>query len=300
MAESVADEILLGILAESTYGVDPGTARQLLRVTGESLESVASTVQSQELTGDRQIADVVRTDFGVQGDINFELSAEAFDDLFKGLLMSSSLGDNGSTLKSFVLEREYSDQSTLSAIFLGCMVNTFELNVAPGAIVTGKFGIVGRSESAGTGMTTPTAASTNPVLNAVDNVTAMTEGGGAITILGLTLRANNNLRPRPVVGSLYPQSQALGSLDVNGTLRIYFQNATLYNKFLNQTESSLAISIQTTGSKGYSFTVYRTKYTKARRVAGGKNTDIIVDVEWQGLKKTSSPLKTLNIAALTA
>ena len=300
MAESVADQVQLGIVAEGSYGVDPATTRQLLRFTSHTLERLQATVTSQEITGDRQIVDLIQTDLNIAGDINFELSAEAFDLPFQGLLMSSSLGDNGTTLKSYTIEEQYLDQSTLSEIYTGCMFNGMTLNVAPASIVTGSFNVLGKTSVAGTGMTTPTAAATNTVLNAITNVTALTEGGSAVELVSMVLRVANNLRPRPLIGVLGPNSMALGQLNVSGSLRLYFEDNTMYNKFRNMTGSSLSISIRTSGDKGYKFDVYNLKYSKARKVAGGINTDIIVELEFQGLKKATSTYKTLSITALTA
>lgn len=299
MAKATADEILLGLINEVTYGTDPGTTRQLLRITGESLEAVEKSVLSAEITGDRQVADVVRTDFGIQGALNFELSAVGFDDLLEGFLLNSAIGDNGNTLRSFTLERQYSDLSSLSAIFKGCMVNGLNLNVAVGAIVSGSFDILGKTEVAGTGMTTPTAAPTSKVINAIGGITAITEGGSAIELLEWAMTGNNNLRGRPLLGTLGPQSMAAGRLEIGGTMKAYFETATLYNKFLNETESSLSISLEDSAGAGYSFTFPRVRYTKAKRVAGGINSDIVVEMGWQALRKATSAFNTIAIANLT-
>lgn len=300
--ESTADQVTLGLVEESLWGVDPGTTRKLLRFTNESLASVEESTESQEITGDRQTRDVIRTAFNVQGELGFELSADAFDDLFMGMLMKSTLGDNDVIQKSYTLERAYGDVSTgaggTSRIYTGCMVNTFSVTIAPRSVVTGTFGILGKTESAGTTMTTPTAAPTKKVLNAINNVTAITEGGSSVNLLELTINLNNNLRARPEIGSLAPVNIALGSLIVSGRLRAYYRNATLAAKFQAETESSLAVTLTDAGGEGYSFTMPRVRFSSARRVAGAKNSDIILEMDWQALRKTSSPNQTITVAAL--
>lgn len=300
--ESTADQVTLGLVAESVWGTDPGTTRKLLRFTSESLASVEESVESQEITGDRQVRDVIRTAFNVAGDLGYELSADALDDLFQGMLMASSLGPNGVVPKSFTLERAYGDVATgaggTSRIFTGCMVNTWNMTVTPGSIVTGTFGILGKSESAGTTMTSPTAAPTKKVLNAISNVTALTENGSAVNLLELTMQLNNNLRQRPEIGSLSPVNIALGTLSLTGRLRAYYRNATLAAKFQAETETSLAITLADAGGEGYTFTLPRVRFSSARRIAGSRNSDIILEMDYQAMRNTSSPNQTISIVAV--
>lgn len=295
MPESVADEIIIGYVEEVTWGTDPGTTRTLVRVTSENLRQVTDTVQSNEITGSRMVQDIVRTNVGVEGTIEWELSANTFDTLFQFVLMNSALGNNGSTLRSMTLEREYTDQTNLSDIFTGCVIDRMTLNVAPREIITGSFGIIGKIQSAGTGMTTPTAAATDAVVNAVDHVSALTEGGGSVDLLNWTMELNNNLRTRPLIGVLGPNSVALGRLEINGTIQLYFENNTAYAKYLNFTQSSLQIDITDGSSNGYRIAIPAIKYTEGEKPVPGPNNDIIVTLNWQA---KSDGTKMISITAL--
>ena len=50
----------------------------------------------------------------------------------------------GTTKRSFTIEREFGDIDKY-ARFTGCMINTINLSLKPNAIVTGTFGIVGKT-----------------------------------------------------------------------------------------------------------------------------------------------------------
>lgn len=79
----------LSYIKEVTPGVTPDTpAMQLLRYTGETLQSSNSTTVSAEIRSDRATADLVLTDQTNSGDINCELSGTTYDDFFEAALFA--------------------------------------------------------------------------------------------------------------------------------------------------------------------------------------------------------------------
>ena len=81
MAISDSARSQLYYLEETTWGVTPASAMKALRFTGETLNYDISTAQSKEIRSDRQITDLIRTDAEPGGNINFEMSYGALDDL---------------------------------------------------------------------------------------------------------------------------------------------------------------------------------------------------------------------------
>ena len=73
---------------EVTWGVTPAVALDTVRFTGESLNFAIDNVQSNEIRSDRQITDLIQTDAEPSGDVNFELSYAAFDNLLEGAFFS--------------------------------------------------------------------------------------------------------------------------------------------------------------------------------------------------------------------
>lgn len=72
----------------STWGVMPlsGNTREA-RITGTSLAASKETVVSNELRADRMVSDVVEVSAASSGDVNWELSAGAFDDFMQAFLL---------------------------------------------------------------------------------------------------------------------------------------------------------------------------------------------------------------------
>ncbi len=65
------------------------TAYEELRHTGESLKQETASQESAEIRDDRQVVDVKRASVNANGDINTELSYEAYDKLIAAALMSA-------------------------------------------------------------------------------------------------------------------------------------------------------------------------------------------------------------------
>lgn len=81
---SDTNRVTLAYAIESAFGAPTSlaaTAFQALRFTGEDLAATTQSVNSSEIRDDRQIAFVARTGFNAGGNLNFELSYGAFDDL---------------------------------------------------------------------------------------------------------------------------------------------------------------------------------------------------------------------------
>jgi hypothetical protein len=85
-----------------------------------------------------------------------------------------------------------------------------------------------------------TAYSTNEPF---DNFSGtITEGGSAIAIVSsLDFTLNNQLSPTYVLGSSVTPQMQFGMSTLEGTMTIYYENAAMITKFLNETESSLSI-----------------------------------------------------------
>lgn len=87
---ATSNRIAMRYRAETTYGVaETGEKFTNLRLVSESLKKETTTVISQELRSDRQIADVIRTGISASGDVNGEFSYGAYDDLLAAALMSA-------------------------------------------------------------------------------------------------------------------------------------------------------------------------------------------------------------------
>lgn len=103
-------EVELYYKAESTYGTVAGGNGKALRYVSSSLAQKQETVASNEITGDRQIADHIRVDVGVEGATQHEMSAGALDDLLEAGLCSAAW-TGGATVTATTISCASADNS---------------------------------------------------------------------------------------------------------------------------------------------------------------------------------------------
>lgn len=195
---------------------------------------------------------------------------------------------NGTTLDSYQFEKEFSDLSNTFALFSGCCINTMSLNIAADQLITGTLGIVGKQEvtasSTADSDSTYTAAPTNEVMAAVEDIEAIVDNNTNISCTTFTFSLNNNLRSRNIIGTLGAISMGTGNVLVNGTVQMYFETSTIMDKYLDWTSSSLAVIAEDSDGNTYIFEFPNIKYSSGTRVAGGQNQDILADMAFEAYR----------------
>ena len=172
----------------------------------------------------------------------------------------------GTTPKYFSMEDAANDINQFR-MFTGLAVSSVNFSIAPNQMVTSTFEMVGKgmTQAATTGSTggAPTASSTNSPFDSYSGT--ISDGGSGISIVtSIDFSLTNSLAPTFVVGADNAQSLEFGRAVVEGTMTVYYQDQTLINKFLNETESSIEVSIDDpTGANPYTFLFPRVKYNGA-------------------------------------
>ncbi len=202
----------------------------------------------------------------------------------------------GNTYRSFVIERQYTDISQYQA-FVGCRMDKLALSLPPTGIVTSTWSVIGKDMNALTSSTLSTGSlstvSTHSPLAAVSGV--LRENATTLaTVTGLTLNITNNLGGKPVIGANTIPDQLWGNAcQITGQITALFQDATLLNKFVSETESNLEFRLDDpNGTDFLHFYIPRLKYTSGS----------IGDADPQGLPLTMNftalaPTTTTNIDA---
>lgn len=145
----------------------------------------------------------------------------------------------GHTDKSYTIEHFYSDL-TQSECFTGCKVNKLSLNLPPTGLATIGVEFQGKDvvTAASQYFTSPTAATTTSALAAVNGVVRL--NGTTVAILtGLSISIDPGFTGDPVVGSNTVPNLFPGTVNVSGQATAYFQDVTLRDVFLNETEVDL-------------------------------------------------------------
>lgn len=281
----------LRYIEESSYGVTPTTpAFQTLRHTSCSLALSKNSSQSAEIRDDRQISDLRHGAKQVGGDIGFELSALTFDDLLEAVMggtWATNVLKAGTTRRSFTFERYFADIAGVDKPFhrfTGCEINTMNLSVQPDARITGTFGLIGQ------GMNTDTAiiagaTYANPTTTAgLDSFTGtLSEGGSQIGVVTeITLDINNGQSSRFVIGSDVSARPSIGQSVITGQIGVFFENSTLLDKFINETESSIEFTLPDAVGNSLTFELPRVKYNGGQPDVSGPG-DIILTMPFQAL-----------------
>lgn len=189
----------------------------------------------------------------------------------------------GTEFRSFTIEKEYEDLTNEFALLTGMAIDGMTISVAADALVTGSFTWLGQdsaSAAATTGTGTNTAAPTNDIMNAIDDIPFFRENDAEFSITGYTFTLANNLRNRLQVGTLGPISLGTGSVELTGTVQAYFEDNAVLDRYLNFSDNKLHIVFEKTSSQAYLLDLPKMKFTGGQRVAGGINTDIIADMTY--------------------
>jgi hypothetical protein len=195
---------------------------------------------------------------------------------------------NGTTKKSFFIEADFSDITAVK-YFTGMRVDQVAVNVNTDQIVTGTFSFVGKAgatASTTVASTVVASAGTNTPMTAAANVVNLMEGGAALgtSVQSLDFTVANNLRAQRKVGQKPALGVGVGGVDVTGNLNAYFEDITLYQKFINHTESSLSFRFKDASGNVIVVTVPSLYYTAGDPQITGQDADVFVNLGWTARK----------------
>jgi hypothetical protein len=181
---------------------------------------------------------------------------------------------SGHTDLSYSIEHWHSDV-TLSEVFSGNKINRMPVSLPPTGMATVGFEFLGKdiTTSVSEYFTAPTAESTSGVLAAVNGL-LVSQGGAVAMVTGLDFTLEGNMTAEPVVGSNTYGDIAEGRILVSGQLTSLFQDATLRDLFLNETEASLVVALATGSTAAADFLLFgmpRIKFGGADKDDGDKS-----------------------------
>ena len=84
------------------------------------------------------------------------------------------------------------------------------------------------------------------------------------------------------IGSASAVGMGRGTLQVAGTLSMYFANFTLYDNYKNETDLRIAFRLQDSDGAAYIVTLPAVTLMNPQIVAGGPDTDLVSEFELEG------------------
>lgn len=279
----------LHFVAESTYGTTPSTPTWTpLPHTGTNLALTKDAIESEKLRGDRQVEDYRHGNKTIGGDVSAELEYAAFDDVLQAVLCgtwSTDVLKSGTTRRSFTIERKFADLATPEYHrYTGCEFNTLTLSVSPNSMVGVTFGVVGKDLTLATTQVSSSTYSADAGNSPFDSFTgSITEGGSSIaTVTALEMTLENGLEPLFSVGSQTTNRPSIGKSRITGTLTTYFDSKTLYEKFINETSSSIALNLTDVDGNSYDIDLSNVKYNSGQPDVSGEGS-VTVSMEFVAL-----------------
>lgn len=241
----------LAYVVESSFGVTPATPTLIgIPYVSHSLNLTKDRVQGQEIIPDRMPRHDRHGNRQAGGDVVVQLGKGDFDPFLESAFFSTFSTNTlkiGTAPKFFTLEEQSLDITQFRR-FTGMSVGSMAVSMAPNQMVNTTFTFVGKGGSIATtsvAASAPTAPSINPPFDGYSGGLRIADTGGALgavnVVTSLDFTLNNALAPTFVVGSDETPSLEFGRAEIEGTMNVYFEDATLINRFLNETETALEV-----------------------------------------------------------
>jgi hypothetical protein len=277
----------LAYVAEVTYGVTPSNpVFQILPDSRNSVGLEKESFTSERVRSDRQIVDFRHGTRSVAGDIPFEFCRDNYDILMQAALMGTWSGDvlkAGTTRRSFTIETKYDDVTQYKRN-VGCEVATMSLEVAPNAMVTGSFGIVGQNGTMAQTALSGATYTPSPTTRVYDGFSGSIYVGsveiGVITSISLSLE--NNLENQAVVGRNTTVRGAAGMSNLTGEISAFFEDSTLFDHFDDEDEVRIEFTL-TDAVASYTFEMPRCKLNGGKPEVGD-DREVTISVPFQSLR----------------
>lgn len=303
MAFAQGSRSRLAFGVESSFG-SAATSYTNLPFNSHSLNLSKERVAGNEIQPDR----IPRVDRhgnrSVAGDIAVDLRDTAYDDLIESAMLSTfSTGviKVGTTPKFLTLE-DYAADIDQARLFTGCAVSTMNVSMAPNQMVSATFGVVGKDMAVSATEKTVSAAGVAEPFDAYsgDLKVSDVDGIGAASALSIITSVDftvtNSFAPTFVVGDDSAPALEFGRAEIEGTITAYFEDAALVNRFLNETESAIEVSVADPSANTMTFLFPRVKFNAADIPVDGPTSRVITlpfvalydDTELTNLKITTA------------
>ena len=269
MAFAQGSRSSLSYIVESTFGTTPAGNFQNLPFSTHSLNLTKDRVTGNDIQADRMPRVDRHGNRQVAGDIVVDLRDTDYDDFLEAAMLNSWSSDVlkvGTTPKYFSIE-DYAADIDQARLFTGCTVSSMGVSLAPNQMVTTTFGMVGKDMTISATQKTQDANSGAAPFDAYSGDLAIGNVGNssAVAIVtGLDFTLTNSFAPTFVIGSDSAPSLEYGQAVVEGTMTAYFEDTALINRFLNEVESELVVSVDDpTAANAYTFTFPKIKINSA-------------------------------------
>jgi len=286
---------------ESTYGVTPTSAAAfVLPIISESIKQTRNSVSSKTLRSDRNPYQPGRGNTEVSGDISFELSPTY------GKLMKASFGKVESSgvsapythtfkiddsLPSFTYEKQYSDLALAKYFkYSGCKINSLKLSAKTEGLIDCSVSVMGRKEVvSGESFDSDAIDLGHTPFDAMDaTIRENNDELAIVTEIDFSLENGLDGGNYVIDRTGMRRSMPAGTVKVSGTLRAVFEDLVLYDKAINNTETSLSMEFKkgtgdgsSIGNEKLTFYVPELTFSPSAPVVSGP-AGLVVELPFEG------------------
>jgi len=283
-----------GFITEVTFGTTPTTPSLVeIPFTSFGVNLTRDEYDDNSIRSDRMERYSLTGNRSVAGSIDVNFAHGIYDTLLESL-MQSTFATNvlkvGSTRKSLSVEESQIDVSQYR-VYTGLIVDKADFTVPASGLVTAKFSVLAKDQSSLSGTSADAdgytaAAAKSPF---TDNGTSgfMKEGGAAIGyVTNLQFSIDNSHAKNFAVGTNVVRDFSTGNAKVTGTVTVFFEDAVMYNKFINGTATSIDVKLDD-GTNTVQFFFPNVKYTGATKTISG-NGPVSMSMPFKALYDATS------------
>jgi hypothetical protein len=277
----------LSFITEVTFGTTPAGDFKNLPFSTHSLNLTKDRVAGNDIQADRMPRVDRHGNRQVAGDIVVDLRDGDYDVFLESAMLGTwdttpvagpDVLKVGVTPKFFSIE-DYAADIDQARLFTGMAVSTMGISLAPNQMVTTTFGMIGKDMTISAVQKTQTAASGAAPFDSYSGDVSIGNVGSSSAVgivTGIDFTLTNSFAPTFVIGDDSAPSLEYGRAEVEGTFTAYFEDTALINRFLNETETELEVSVNDpTGLNAYTFLFPRVKINSADVGVDGPTSRII-------------------------
>ena len=281
MAFAQGSRSSLSYITEATFGTTPAGNFTNLPFSTHSLNLTKDRVAGNDIQADRMPRVDRHGNRQISGDIVADLRDGDYDALLESAMLNTfatNVLKVGTTPKFLSIE-DYAADIDQARLFTGMTVSTMGVSLAPNQMVATTFGMVGKDMTISATEKTQDPATNAAPFDSYSGDLAIGNVGASASVAivtGLDFTLTNSFAPTFVIGDDSAPSLEYGRAEVEGTLTAYFEDAALINRFLNETESEIVVSVNDpTAANEYTFTFPKVKINSADVGVDGPTSRIV-------------------------
>lgn len=288
-------------ILEATAGTTPATPTFLvLPVTSAGIRTVKKTTPVRQLRTDGNIEAEIQTSQHAQAAYQAVLKYGDFDNIIALALRqatwTANVVKNGTTRKTMSVEEtlDLNGSSSYSRLTFG-YVDSLSFDVNADSPIQFGFSILGNKETLATSAiasSTYTAASTKQPMSSGISVAALSVASlSSPKVKRVQFEIRNGLQPQFSIDSVYPFDFMYDLIDVTGTIELFLDGNTGYQKVLDHGGGSLSITLGQDTNEHYTVAMSSIQFLDGVRQIGGAGNSVMVSIPFRatGTDNTSNP-----------